>query len=198
VVTDHHMGPRSSGGDLVDIERRCVSGQDGFGLCDLIDFGEHLLLERHALEDGFGDDVGLFETVIGKLWPDQRHALIHHGLREAALLHRARVVFANGREAPVEGFLCRLFQNYGNAGVGVVHRDAAAHRAGADHRGFANVPNRRVFGQPGNLGNFTLAEEGVDHGFRLIGEQALFKERGFLFPPGFEGELGGCFDSVDR
>ena len=58
---------------------------------------EDLLLERHAFEDGFDDDVGLIEAVVGELRRDQRHALIHDGLREAALLHGIGVVLADGR-----------------------------------------------------------------------------------------------------
>ena len=67
------------------------------GLAILSISAEDLLLERHAFENGFDDDVGLIEAVIAELRRDQRHALIHHRLRESAFLHGIGVVFANDR-----------------------------------------------------------------------------------------------------
>ena len=45
------------------------------------------------------------------------------------------VVLADGRQAAIERRLVHFLQQHRNAGVRVVHRDAAAHRAGADDRG---------------------------------------------------------------
>ena len=44
------------------------------GLAMRVDFGEHLLLQRHALEDRLGDDVRVVEAVVGELRRDQRRA----------------------------------------------------------------------------------------------------------------------------
>ena len=52
-----------------------------------------------------------------------------------ALRHGRLVVLADGGHAWLERRLVHVFQQHGNAGVGVGHRDAAAHRPGADHRG---------------------------------------------------------------
>ena len=51
------------------------------------------------------------------------------------------------------------FSSTGNAGIGVGHRDAAAHRAGADDGGARDVAGRRVLRHVGNLGDLALGEE---------------------------------------
>ena len=91
------------------------------------------------------DDVSLFESVVGELRANQSHALAHDRLRETALLDRVCVVLADGSEAAVERFLRGLFENHGNAGVDVIHCDAAAHGAGADYGCLADFAYRRVF-----------------------------------------------------
>ena len=134
MLADHHLRALGRGGDFIDVEVRGVGGQDAGRLGDGVDFGEHLLLERHAFEHGLDDDVRLFETVVGELRRDERHALVHGRLREAALLHGARVVLADGGHAAIERLLAGLLDDHGDAGVGVGHGDAAAHGAGADDR----------------------------------------------------------------
>ena len=85
----------------------------------------------------------------------------------------------------------------GNAGVGIGHRDAAAHGARADDRGLPNWDQRHVLGQARDLGDGALGEEDVDQGFRLVGIQALFEELAFLLAAFVEGEFGGGLHGVD-
>jgi hypothetical protein len=72
-----------------------IAKEVAIGLGDLVDLAENLLLERHALEYRFNDEISLIEAVVGELRMNQRHPLVHHGLRKAALLDRAFVVLAN-------------------------------------------------------------------------------------------------------
>ena len=91
-----------------------------------------------------------------------------------------------------------LLEQHGDAGVGVGHRDAAAHRAGADDGRPADRQQRRLLGDAGDLAHLALAEEDVNQRLRLIGEQALRETA----PPPLaalgEGQRGGGLDRVDR
>ena len=172
-MPDHVLRPRGGGCDFVDVKGRGVAGQDRAGLGHLIDFGEYLLLQRHPFKHCFSDDVRVVEPVVGELRPDQGHALVHDLLREAPLLHRIGVILSDRRQPAIESFLCGLLEDHRNAGIDVIHRDAATHRSGADHCRFADLAHRRVFRQKRDLGDFAFPEEGVDHRLRLIRKQAL-------------------------
>ena len=141
------------------------------GLQILSSSREDLLLQRHAFEDRFDDHVGLLEAVVGERGRDQRHALVHQLLREAAALHGVFVILADGGHAAVERCLSVSFSSTGNAGIGEVHGDAAAHGACADHRRAIYWDRRRFFRDVGDLGHFALAEENVDQRLRLVGER---------------------------
>ena len=110
VVADDLLRAGRDGGDLVDVERRRVGGQNGIGPRDAVELGEDLLLELHAFEDGLDDDVGFGKPVVGQRGLDQRQPLVHLGLRELALLDRGGVVLGDGRQAAVEGLLRDLLE----------------------------------------------------------------------------------------
>ena len=116
VMPDHHLRTRRS----PTRSRRCSSVdvfdarmQSGFAI--LSSSREDLLLQRHPFEHGFDDDVGLFEAVVGELRRDQRHALIHHGLRKTALFDGVFVVLADDRHAAVERVLRGFLDDHRNA-----------------------------------------------------------------------------------
>ena len=52
-------GPLGAPGDLVDVERGGVGGEDRAGLGDCIELAEDVLLDVHPLEYRFDDDVGV-------------------------------------------------------------------------------------------------------------------------------------------
>ena len=64
----------------------------------------------------------------------------------------------------------------GMPGVGEVHRDAAAHRAGADHRRLLDLLGRRVRRDVRDLGRLALGEEEVALGLRLRRVEELDEE----------------------
>src|SRR5262249_13123364 len=97
----------------------------------------------------------------------------HLRRREPALADRGGVVLADGRQAAIEGFLANLFEQDRNAGVGVGHGNAAAHRAGADDRRAPDRNGRRGLRQTGDLARLALAEEDVDESLGLIREETL-------------------------
>ena len=51
------------GGQFGDRQGRGVRPQDGIGFDDVLDLTEHLLLDRHGLEDGFDDEVDSGEVL---------------------------------------------------------------------------------------------------------------------------------------
>jgi len=93
---------------------------------------------------------------------------------EAAARNRALVVLADRRHAAVEIGLRGVHQRHGNADVDAAHRDAAAHRAGADDAHARDRPRRDSGRQPRDLAHFAL---GVEQVAQRLGLGGLFKLR---------------------
>ena len=72
-----------------------------------------------------------------------------------------------------------LLDDHRNAGVGVVHGDAAAHGPRADDGGLADIVGFGLFRNVRNLGDGSFAEEGVNQRFRLGRKQAFLEKFGF-------------------
>ena len=82
---------------------------------------------------------------------EQAHALLDLVQREAAALGAALVVAADDLQAAVERVLLHLDDRHRDAGIGEVHRDAAAHGAGADDADLLDRDRRRVVRHVGDL-----------------------------------------------
>ena len=173
---DHGLGSRRGGGDLVDVEGGGVRGEHGAGLGDLVEGGEDVLLHCHLLEDGLDHDVRLADRPPIQRARDEPHPLVHVGLGEPSLLDGARVVLLHDAETAVESLLGHLHDGDGDAGVGEVHRDASAHRPGADDGRALDLPGGRARRHVGDLGRLALGEEGVDLPLGLGRGHALLEE----------------------
>ncbi len=66
---------------------------------------------------------------------------------QLALRDGAFVLLADARDAAIERFLFRLEQRDRNADIGEIHRDAAAHGAGAHDRDGRNLALWRLVGE---------------------------------------------------
>src|SRR5437762_3425651 len=89
----------------------------------------------------------------------------------------SRMTLAGLKECmPIERLPGDLDHRHWNTDVGEDHRDAAAHRAGADHGRLADLRRRRLRGHVGNLGRLALGEEEVTLGFRLRRVERLDEE----------------------
>ncbi len=53
-----------------------ASTQSGFAILSIS--AENALLQLHALERRFDDQISLLETVVGELRMNERHPLVHH------------------------------------------------------------------------------------------------------------------------
>ncbi len=130
---EHVFGPLGHRGDGVDVEVGCVRGEDRAGLGDLVEPFEDGLLEVHVLKRRFDHEVGVGQRIEVERGVKLAHPLLDLGKCHAALLGRVLVVPAHDRNAAVERFLRGLDDGDRNAGAEEIHRDAAAHGAGADH-----------------------------------------------------------------
>ena len=128
---------------------------------------------------------------------DERHGLVDLLGRHLALRHRDVVVAPDRGEPAIERRLIHFFQQDGNAGVRVVHRNAAAHRAGADNRRAPDVPRRCVLRYVGNFGDFALGEEQMPQRPRFGGHDARREDLAFALGSVVEPVLDAGFDRLD-
>ena len=90
-----------------------------------------------------------------------------------------------------------FFHEDRDACIGEDHGDAAAHCACAYYCCAVYWDELGFFGNVGDFGYFAIAEENVDHGFGLIGEEAIHEKFALGFAAFFEGLLGGGFYGFD-
>ena len=79
------------------------------GLQDAIEFFEDFFFEGHAFEDGFDDEIGFAEIVVGERGSDAFEALGGILRSEAAAFYGIRVIGLDGGEAAIERGLVRVF-----------------------------------------------------------------------------------------
>ena len=113
-------------------------------------------------------------------------AFVHLRLRDAAALHHTRVVLLDDAEAFLQRFVADFEHLHRNADVREVHRDAAAHQAGADCRGRLDVFLRCLSRDVRNARGLPFGEEHVNHRGALRMRQALLEVVAFHFHAGVE------------
>jgi hypothetical protein len=116
-------------------------------------------LRGGVLEHGLDQEIAFGQHAVGSRAAEQAHPLVELGLGELALGDARRVVRAHPVEAARERLVAGLDQDGRQAGVGEVHRDAAAHRSRADDADPANAAQRGVGCEPRDLGSRSLGEE---------------------------------------
>lgn len=68
VQSDHGLGPPCRGGDLIEVEPGGIAGENSFGPCDAIQFGQQGGLDRHSLEHRFDDQITVVEDIASHRW----------------------------------------------------------------------------------------------------------------------------------
>ena len=194
---DDVAGPLRVVRDLVDVEARGVRGQDGAGLGDFIQFLEDGFLDLHRLEHRFDHEIDVLEVVVAERRRDQRHTLLDILGLHAAALGGVLVVGADGLETAVERLLRGLEQGDGNAGIGEVHGDAAAHRACTDDAAGLDRALRRVGRYVEHLGRFALGEEVVALRRRLRRGQQFDEQLAFTLHALVERQFDGGLHALD-
>ena len=127
---------------------------------------------------------------------DQRHAFLDRLGRDRAARRRPFVVLAHHAEAPVECGLIAFDDRHRNADVGEVHRDAAAHRAGAEDAAGLDVDDRCVLGDVGDLVGGALGEEGIALGGGLRAGHQLHEEATLDLDALVERQVRGRLDAL--
>ncbi|MNZ66335.1 hypothetical protein D3C78_845560 [compost metagenome] len=173
---DHVLRAAGEGGDLVDVEGRGVGSEDGAGLAYLVEGGEHLALDLHALEHRLDHQVGVGQVGVVEGAGQQGHALLDLLLGQLAALGADLVVLADLRQAAIQRLALLLEQHHRHADVGEVHGDAAAHGAGADHRDLADRAQRQGGVDAGHLAGLALGEEQVAQGLGLRRVHGLLEQ----------------------
>jgi hypothetical protein len=198
MMAEHLRGTAGRPGELVDVERRRVRREDGVGPRDLREIGERRLLQIHVLEDRLDDDVHLIETVVRRGRRDERHRLVDLRRGHLALRPRHVVVPADRRESALQRRLIDVFQEHRDAGVRVGHRDAAAHRAGAEDRGAPDVLRRRALRDAGDFRRLALGKEHVPERLRFGRDDAARGELALAARSGFEPKRQRRLNRVHR
>ncbi len=198
VQAEHLAGPpRQHCRDLVDVEIGGIGGQDGVGLCDLVERGEHLLLDGHLLEHRFDDDVGVLQHVVARHRRDEAHALLDIGGGEAALRSGRLVVLPDIADAALELRGVGIENRNRNARIRKAHGDAGAHGARADHRGARDWHRPDVLGDARNLGGRALGEEDVAQRPAFRRHHAGFENLALAFDALIERQVHRRLDAID-
>ncbi|MNM80049.1 hypothetical protein D3C81_919990 [compost metagenome] len=185
VQADDVLGPAGHAGDLVDIQRRGVGGEDGARLAHPVEGAEHLLLDFQFLEDRLDHQVGVGQVGVIEGAGEQVHALANLLGAQLAALQAARVVLVDPFQPAIQGIALAFQDGHRDAGVEEVHGDAAAHGAGADHR---DLPDRAQLGggvDTRHLAGLALGDEYMTQGGRLkrflgLPEQRLLASQAIL------------------
>ncbi len=162
VQTDHILGAPGEAGNGVQVQRRGVGGEDRTGLAHRIQLLEDLLLDAHVLEHGLDHHVGIGQGAVVGDAGDQREALLHRILGQAAALDARRVGFAGTLQAALQRLVIDFQQLHRHPGIGEAQGDADAHGAAADHRGGPDRAGFDVGWQVVDLAGLTLGEERMD------------------------------------
>ena len=197
VQADDLLRPRGRARDLVDVEGRRVGRQDRVLLAEPVELAEDLPLEAHLLEDGLDDEVDVPEPVPVRRPADAGHAGVHLALGELALAHRRCVVLLDDGEPLVDQALLAVDEDDREARVREDHRDAAAHRPGAEHGDALDGQGRRVGRDVRDLRGLSLGEEDVPERRRLGRGDGLFEELALALESRVERELDGGLDRLD-
>jgi hypothetical protein len=194
---DDGLRPLRHAGDFVDIETAGVGGEDRAGFHNRVEPGKDVLLDVHAFEHRLDDEVAVGQAVETETPLQHAHPLFDVVHSEAAALGAGLVVSPHDAQAAVERFLLHFDDGYRNAGVEEIHRDAAAHRAGADDAHLLDRNERRVVRHVGNLVGDALGEEGIALRRRLGARHELDKQFALGLKPVFEGLIHRRLDATD-
>ena len=178
----HQLRPLWGRGNGVDIQRRGVGGQHHTRAGNGIELGEEFLLGAHILVDRLDHEIGILHHVERGGALQQRLSLLEFSLRQPARVDGPLPIRVALGQPAVESLLRRLHHRHRHAGIGEIHRNAAAHGARADHN---RVLHRQRLGIGRHIGHalrLTLAEEDMAQrkallAFHQTGELLAFDQQ---------------------
>ena len=197
-VHAHHVfGTLCEAGNAVHVQGGGVSGKNGAGFANPVQLTEHGVFHVHVLEHRFDHQIHIAQVIVAEGRLNQRHALLHLLLGDAAFLGGVFVVLADDGDALFQGLFLHLENLHRNAGIGEVHGDATTHGARADHGRQLDLTLGRVLIEAGHLGHFPLGKEDVALGRGLTGDHQLEEQLPFALNTLVVGQLHRCFDRLD-
>ena len=197
VHPDHVLRTPGEGCNPVDVEGRCVRGEDGASFCHRVELLEHRLLHGHVLEYRLDNQIAGLDVVVGQRRLEQRHILLDLFRGELAALDGTVVILAYGRHTLVERLLFRFQDGDGDPGAQKVHRDAATHGASADDGNARDLACRRILGHVGDLRRRTLGEKCMAQRPRLRRLHQLREKLALELEAFFERYCHGSGNRID-
>ncbi len=134
---------------------------------------EDLLLDTHLLEHRLDHHVGIGQGGVVGDAGDQREALLHRILGQAAAFDARRVGVTGALQAALQGLLIDFQQLHRHPGIGEAQRDTDTHGAATDHRGCVDRARFHVCREIVDLAGLTLGEERMNQSTTLWRVQAL-------------------------
>ena len=183
--------------NFINVERGRIGRQDTLGLGDRVQLREDLLFDLHVLEHGFHHQVNLAERRVVQGRRNETHTLLDLFRRESASPGAAFIVAAHYCQALVQKFLIGFEDGDREPGIGEVHGNAAAHRAGPDDTHFLNGAGRGVFRHIADLCRGPLGKENMALSGRLLAGQNLAEEFLLLGQAFVKRQGAGRLDTVD-
>ena len=184
-------------GDLVDIERRGIGGENRAGLSQPSELREQALFYAHVFECAFNDEIGRARLSEFEAAHDLRQARVALLGPHAAALHEAPIGGLDVGPTALQGRLCHFDERHGNARIGERHGDAAAHGTGADDGDCLDLAGARVPGKIRNFGHFAFGREQMAHCGSFVRAAHDHEKAAFLGEPLIEAAAGRGLNGVD-
>ena len=195
--TDDIGGARREAGNLVDIERRGVGGEDRTGFRHRIELPEDLFFDAHVFEHRLDDEVDVAEVRVGERRLEQRHARLELGRIELAFLDLTLVGLTDAGDALVERLLTDFQQSNGDTGVEEIDGDPRAHGAGTDHCDRRDAARLDARGQTGDTPRGALGEEHMAKGSRHRAVHQLLEQTTLLGEACVDGACRAVLHRID-
>ena len=192
---DDILRPLGDGGDFVDVEVGGVAGEDRAGLGQPVEPREDLLLHVHILVHRLDDEVAVAQRVEVERGSEGAHRRFDLFGLHPALGGGRLVILADHAGAAIERLLRHFDDRHGNAGAQEVHRNAATHRAGADHADAFDRALDGIGGDVVDLGRLAFGEEDVALRGGLVAHHQLHEFLPFEGDAVRERRLGRLHDA---
>ena len=127
--------------------------------CNVIEFAKDLRLDIHILVDSLYYEIAICHRFELQGRREELHPIFHIALRESSVFSTGFIIAANRSQTAIESFLRRFDDRHRNTGVKKIHRDAPAHRAGANDADLFDRQNWRAVGQVIYFPDVSLSKE---------------------------------------
>ena len=118
---------------------RGVTGEDGAGLTNAIQFREHVLLNFQVLKDRFDDHVDMSEVTKVRRGCHVCHNRVGLVCCKPAPFDTNGIVLSNFFQAQTNGFVCHIDESDFDPCLCKTHRNATAHGASANNTHAGNI-----------------------------------------------------------